>query len=534
MVEIGFLGAAGEVTGSMHLLDTGNDKILMDCGMFQGRRKESQKKNREFSLDRSQITSMILSHAHIDHSGRIPVLTQNGFSGRIITTRPTKDALSYMLMDSGHIQESDSQYLNYKSLRAFLYQMEQSKAARAGGKTGGNKITNKEKSQIKSLLKKSPHELNTQAIAKLQKHHGLEVVTPLYTMEDARLSLSFIDGYPFGTPVTIGQDTTVKFYVAGHILGSAFSLVTVKQPDRTIRILYTGDVGRFDKPILKNPTLEFDEEDRNIDLMITESTYGDREHDPVEDLGQSLKKVLLRTIERGGSLVIPSFAYGRTQEVIYMLHELYESGQVPKIPIYVDSPLASNITTVFGEHPESYDKETHKTFLEKGLNPFYFDKIKFVETVAESMNLTRDPSPHVVISASGMCEAGRILHHLRYRIHDPKNTILLVGYMAQHTLGRRIEEMGLTHENGDTPKEPPEVKILGKTYPLRARVEKIGGFSAHGDRHELMRVIIQSNLNIKKIAVVHGEAQQSEAFARRLNEKGFETFIPGPGDKISV
>lgn len=524
-MEVRFYGAAGEVTGSMHLLDTGKDQILFDCGMFQGRRKESAQKNREFSVDRSKITNMVLSHAHIDHSGRIPMLTEAEFSGRIVTTRPTKDALHYMLLDSGHIQESDAQYLNYKSLRSFLYQEEQNKKKQ--------NMTNQDKNNIKKLLKKSPYELNTGTILKLQKEHGLETVVPLYTMEQAQQSLSYIDGYPFGIPVTIGKDTTVKFYVAGHILGSAFSLVTVKQADKTYRILYTGDVGRFDKPIIKDPTLVFDDEDREIDLLITESTYGDREHEPVEDLGNRLKKVLVSTFKKGGSVIIPAFAYGRTQEIIYILHELYEAGEVPRQPIYVDSPLASNLTTVFGEHPESYDRETHATFLEKGLNPFYFDKIRFVETVEESMNLNRDETPHVVISASGMCEAGRILHHLRHKIHDPKNTILLVGYMAQHTLGRRIEELGMALANGESSGEPPEVKILGKTYPLKARVEKIGGFSAHGDKHELERIITGSNLIIKKIGIVHGEADQSGAFARHLQKKGYDTFIPAAGDGVS-
>ncbi len=524
MVEFAFLGAAGEVTGSMHVLDTGDDKILLDCGMFQGRRKDAHDKNRRFPLAPEKISSMVLSHAHIDHSGRIPMLTRQGFTGRIITTRPTRDALDYMLLDSGHIQESDAQYLNYKSLRAFLYKAEQSRKKQT--------LSNRDKSKIKNLLKKTPYELDVASIEALQKEHGLDVVVPLYTMEDARQSLTYIDGYPFGTEVTIGKGTTVKFYVAGHILGSAFSLIKVKRPERTYRILYTGDVGRFDKPILRDPTLNFDEDDRDIDLLITESTYGDREHAPVADLGASMRQVLTRTVERGGTLIIPSFAFGRTQELIYILHELYEAGSVPRVPIYVDSPLASNITTVFGEHPEVYDRETHAAFLEKGLNPFYFDSIKFVETVEESMNLTRDNTPHVVISASGMCEAGRILHHLRYKIHDPKNTVLLVGYMAQHTLGRRLEALGsLKGEDGDA---APEVKILGKSYPLHASVEKIGGFSAHADRHELMRVITESNLRVNRVAVVHGEASQSEALARRLNEKGLSTVVPQPGDRISL
>jgi metallo-beta-lactamase family protein len=525
-MDVTFHGAAGEVTGSMHLLNTGKDRILFDCGMFQGRRKESKEKNKIFPIDRSKITNMILSHAHIDHSGRIPILTANGFSGRVVTTRPTADALDYMLMDSGHIQESDAQYLNYKSLRSFLRQLENNNIKQ--------RVSNKQRGQIRKMLKKNAYELNTQVIHKLQNQHGLDIVTPLYTMHEARQSLSFIDGYPFNYPVTIGDNITVKFYVAGHILGSAFSVVTIKEKDKTFRVLYTGDVGRFGKPILKDPTLVFDEEDRDIDLFITESTYGDREHEPVEDLGSRLKKVLNDTFERGGCVIIPSFAFGRTQELIYILHELYDKGEVQRRPVYVDSPLASNITKVFAEHPEVYDKETHETFLEKGKNPFQFEKIKFVQSVEESMQLNQDNSSHVVISASGMCEAGRILHHLRYKVHNPKNTILLVGYMAQNTLGRRIQELGEEALESGNNGEAPEIKILGKTYPLRARVEKIGGFSAHGDKHELERIITGSNLRIKKIAIVHGEADQSAAFARHLEEKGYDTFIPKPGDKLSL
>ena len=525
-MNVKFYGAAGEVTGSMHLLNAGTDQILFDCGMFQGRRKESKEKNQNFPIDRSKITSMILSHAHIDHSGRIPLLTRDGFSGRIITTRPTADALNYMLLDSGHIQESDAQYLNYKAVRSFLYRLEQNSIK--------EKVSHKQKNDIKKLLKKNAHELDSQAIHKLQKQHGLDIATPLYTMDEAKQALGFIDGYPFHYPITIGENTTVKFYVAGHILGSAFSVVTVKRDDKTTRILYTGDVGRFGKPILKDPTLEFDEEDRDIDLFITESTYGDREHEPVEDLGANLKKVLNETFERGGSVIIPSFAFGRTQELIYILHELYDKGEVPRRPVYVDSPLASNITKVFGEHPETYDKETHETFLEKGKNPFSFEKIKFVQSVQESMQLTQDESSHVVISASGMCEAGRILHHLRYNIHNPKNTILLVGYMAQNTLGRRIEELGTQGIQQGKKMDVSEIKILGKSYPLRAKVEKIGGFSAHADKYELEKIITNSNLRIKKIGIVHGEKAQSAAFAKRLKQKGYDVTVPQPGETISL
>ena len=393
--------------------------------------------------------------------------------------------------------------------------------------------------RVAAILARVPviisYELNVDVIHKLQKQYELDIVTPLYTMNEARQSLGFIDGYPFNFPVTIGENTTVKFYVAGHILGSAFSVVTIKRDDKIFKILYTGDVGRFGKPILKDPTLTFDEEDRDIDLFITESTYGDREHEPVEDLGSRLKKVLNDTFERGGSVIIPSFAFGRTQELIYILHELYDKKEGPRHPIYVDSPLASNLTKVFGEHPETYDKETHQTFLEKGKNPFQFDKIKFVQTVEESMRLTQDSSSsHVVISASGMCEAGRILHHLRYRVHDSKNTILLVGYMAENTLGRRIQDLGAQSLDSGENGEVPEIKILGKTYPLHAKVEKIGGFSAHADKHELEKIISKSNLRIKKIGIVHGEESQSAAFAKHLKQKGYETIIPKPGDKISL
>jgi metallo-beta-lactamase family protein len=265
-----------------------------------------------------------------------------------------------------------------------------------------------------------------------------------------------------------------------------------------------------------------------------ESTYGDREHEPVVDLKPRLKAVLNSTFKRGGCVLIPSFAFGRTQELLYVIHELYEEGAVPRRPVWVDSPLAANITTVFGEHPEVYDRDTHETFLKNGKNPFDFRQVNFTRSVDDSMALMRETRPHIVISASGMCEAGRILHHLRYKIHNSNNTILIVGFMAQNTLGRRILEQGEAYARSGRQGSAPLVKILNKEYPLKAEVVKIGGFSAHGDKNEMLRFLTQSNLKIKKIAIVHGEEGQSLAFSRLLNEKGYHAVVPKVGQTIVV
>jgi metallo-beta-lactamase family protein len=525
-MHVTFYGGVQEVTGSMHLLTTGSDRILLDAGMFQGRRKESAEKNRTLPFDPGILTNIVLSHAHIDHSGRIPLVTKNGFNGRIVCTRVTAAACEYLLMDAGHIQESDAQYLNYKSVRSLLYEMKRS--------SGKKKVSNDQAREIKKQLRQDNHKLNNDAIFRLMDKYHLEQIQPLYTQEDAQRSLSYFDGYPYREPVTIGRNTTGTFYDAGHILGSAITMIQATENGRTYTICYTGDLGRFDKPILEDPTLKFGEKIQDVDLLIMESTYGDRLHDPVQDIKGRLKEVLIETTERGGSVIIPAFAYGRTQELIYTLHELYETGEVPRLPIYVDSPLATKITTVFGEHPEVYDQETHDTFLEKGKNPFSFGQIKFVTTVEESMALMRDENPHIVISASGMCEAGRILHHLRYKVHNPKHTILIVGFMAEHTLGRRILDLGAQYAESGRKGTPPVVKILNKEYPLKARVEKMGGFSAHADKTEMLRFLKESNLNIKKIATVHGEAQQTLAFAEYLENEGFSVIVPKIGETVDI
>lgn len=519
-------GAVREVTGSMHLLTTDNDRILLDCGMFQGNRKKSEVSNRIMPVDPSIITNIILSHGHVDHCGRIPLLTNKSFTGRVITTRATMDVCDYLLRDCGHIQESDAEYLNYKKARSHLLQL--------ANKQSHHGITEHTANRIKKRLKKDEHYIDRDAVEEVLCEYDLESIVPLYTVEDAIHALNYFEGYPYGIPIEVGTDITCTFYDAGHILGSAFCLLKIKENGQTYRIIFTGDIGRFSKPIVKDPNTHFPEEDRDIDLLIMESTYGDRVHDPVGDLKWKLKEVIEETVERGGSILIPSFAFGRTQEIIYLLHEIYDEGKVPRIPIYIDSPMANHLTKVFGEHPETYDEATHQTFLNKGKNPFLFEQINFVQTVEESMRLLNEEKSHIVISASGMCEAGRILHHLRYKIHNPKNTILLVGYMAQNTLGRRLKEEGLAYESSGRVGTPPMMKFLNKEYPLHAHVRELDGFSGHGDKTEMLRFLKESRLNIKQISLVHGEEDQIMPFKQLLESHGYNVVVPFKGDSIMI
>jgi metallo-beta-lactamase family protein len=524
-MHITFYGAVREVTGSMHLIGTEHDHVLLDCGLHQGRRKEAAEKNRVMPFDPGMATNLVLSHAHIDHSGRIPYLVKKGFAGRIFCTRATADACDYLLADSAHIQEQDAQYLNYKTVRNALSQPNQ---------INGKPVSRRRYEDLKKKLKKNLHQINIDAIQELMARYRLEGVDPLYTLEDTQRALEQVNGIPYRHPATIGRNMTIMFYEAGHILGSAISMVRYQANGRRYNLCYTGDLGRFDKPILRNPTLDFDAEDRQIDLMIMESTYGNREHEPVVDLKPRLKQALNATFDRGGCVLIPSFAFGRTQELLYIIHELYDEGAVKRVPVWVDSPLAANITKVFGEHPEVYDRDTQETFLRNGKNPFDFKQVNFTQSVEDSMALMRETKPHIVISASGMCEAGRILHHLRYKVHNPNNTVLIVGFMAQHTLGRRILEQGEAYEANGRTGDAPILKILNKEYPLKARVVKLGGFSAHADKNEMLAFLKKSNLDIKKIAVVHGEEEQSVAFCELLNQNGFNAMVPRVGQTLVV
>lgn len=524
-MHVSFHGAVREVTGSMHLIGTDDDYILLDCGLHQGRRKEAAEKNRVMPFDVALVSNMVLSHAHIDHSGRIPLLVKQGFGGRIVCTRGTASVCNYLLPDSARIQEQDADYLNYKTVRGALSQ---------GPTINGRPIGPRKYAQLKKMLKKNRNEIDGAVIAELMTRYRLEKVTPLYTSADAEQALGQMEGVPYRSEVAIGKGLTGILYEAGHILGSAIAIVRYTANGRTRTVGYTGDLGRFNKPIVRNPCLDFEEQDRRIDLLIMESTYGDRDHEPVQDLKPQLKKVLNDTIGRGGCVLIPAFAFGRTQELLYVLHELYAEGAVPKVPVFVDSPLATRITTVFGEHPEIYDRDTHETFLQQGRNPFDFKQVHFTQSVEESMALMRQTKPHIVISASGMCEAGRILHHLRHKIHNPVHTILLVGFMARHTLGRRILEQGQAYEAAGRTGDPPIVRILNKEYPLKARVIKLNGFSAHADRNEMIRFLQEANLQVKRIAVVHGEEAQSLAFADLLRQKGYRADVPKAGQTFEI
>ena len=526
-MHVAFYGAVREVTGSMHMICSDEDRILLDCGMFQGRRKETDEKNRVLPFDPSIITNVVLSHAHIDHSGRIPLLTRRNFGGHVYCTRATADASKFLLLDSAHIQESDAEYLNYKTVRSTLNRLQ------SGGSQ--SKAQKKKNGSILKRLKHEGHRLNVEVINELIEEHQLKSVAPLYTIEDAQDALEFFEGIPYRHPVVIGKNAELTFYEAGHILGSAFSIIRIQENGRTFKIGYSGDVGRFGKPIIRDPNLKFLEEDADLDLLIMESTYGDRLHDPVQELKPSLARILNEAVtDRGGVVIIPAFAFGRTQELLYVLHELYNEKAVPRIPVYVDSPLATNITKVFGEHPEIYDAETHETFLEKGKNPFFFSEIQFVGSVEESMALNREEKPHIVIAASGMCEAGRVLHHLRYKMHNERHTILIVGYMARNTLGRRLLEKGMEYEASGRSGPAPVLKLLNKEYPLRAHVQKLGGFSAHGDKNDMLKMLKESNLRVKKIALVHGEEDQTLAFADFLRENGFDACAPMPGEAVRV
>jgi metallo-beta-lactamase family protein len=463
-MRIQFCGAAGEVTGSKHLLEVNGRRILLDCGLFQGRRKEAFEKNRRFLFDPPSVHSLVLSHAHIDHSGGIPRLTRDGFTGPIFSTLATQDLCGFMLRDSAHIQMTDVEHVNEKRLQ----------------------------------LKQAPFE-------------------PLYTLTDAETSLKLFEGLPYHRRFEAAPGVEVEFHDAGHILGSALVLLKLTEGGRTLRVAFTGDLGRPGMPILRDP-----EPIQEADVLICESTYGDRLHGEDGDLKDQLRQALEPVHRRRGKVLIPAFSVGRTQTVVYYLHQLLVAGQLPPCPIYVDSPLSANVTDVFRRHPECYDEETGE-FLQKKLDPFGFERLTYVRSVEDSKALNSLAGPSITISASGMCESGRVLHHLKHIAPRPENLILLVGYMAENTLGRRIQDGAKT------------IKVYGDDYPLLAHVQTISGFSGHADRGELLRFLGSLGSPPRRTFLVHGESDQAEGLAGQLRSRGFPRVdAPKAGDQAEI
>ena len=457
-MKITFQGAAGAVTGSMHQLEADGKKYLLDCGMFQGRRKEAEQHNRNFPFPASSIDAMVLSHAHIDHSGRIPLLVKNGFQGPIYTTPATIDLCDAMLRDTGHIAESDADFVN-------------------------------------------------------RIHPDDPPVEPLYTVEDAVAAMQYFRPVPLRHPTNIGGNLVMESYEAGHILGSSSIVLT----DGKVRLGFSGDVGRPGLPIIRDP-----EPMPPVDYLIMESTYGGRKHaEPSEALGR-IEEIVKRTVARGGRVIVPAFAVGRTQQLVLMLHQLMNENRIPAVPMFVDSPLAVNVTEVFRAHPECFDKETNE-YLRNGQDPFGFKRLTYIRDVNESKKLNTRKGSFVVISASGMCEAGRILHHLRNNIGDSRNTVLLTGYQAVNTLGRKLQD-GLK-----------SVRIFGEPEPVEAEIASLDALSAHADAGELLDWMKPMAASLKKVFLVHGEPEQSRALAEAIRVRyGLEAIPAVAGQSFEL
>jgi metallo-beta-lactamase family protein len=469
MIELSHLGAAGTVTGSKHLLRTSKARVLLDCGLFQGHRAEAAARNRAFPLDGEDLDAVVLSHAHLDHSGALPVLYKLGFRGPVFATPATRDLLAPMLLDAATIQEADARTIAKRIAR-------------------GNR--------------------------------ELAPVEPLYVEEDVIGLLGQVVSMPYHRRFPVAPGVEVTFLDAGHVLGSAIVVLDVHDRGTRQRIAFSGDLGRHHLPILRDPEVP-----EGVEVLLLESTYGDRLHPPMDVTADALCDVVTRTVERGGRVIIPSFALERAQEVVYELKRLRHEGRLPKVPVFVDSPLAVKITEVFRLHPECYDKEAAK-LLRQADSPFDFDGLRYVSDLEDSKAISTSVGPCIVIAASGMCEGGRVLHHLLGTVADPRNTVLIVGFQAEHTLGRRIVE------------RRPEVRIFGETRPLRAEVVTLNGFSAHADQAGLIdwadRVARSGVLS--KIVLVHGEPGPQAVLARALRERTIcgRVEVTGTGARAGV
>jgi len=463
-MKITFFGAAQTVTGSQHLVEVNGKKIMLDCGLFQGKRKESFERNRSEFCQSDAIDCLVLSHAHIDHSGRIPCLVKNGFSGDIFCTSATRDLCAIMLMDSAYIQEKDVEFVNRR-----------------------------------------------------RQKKGQRLFEPLYSKADVANAMQQFIGLNYNRSHQLFPGVRLTLVDAGHMLGSAHVVLDIddQETGQSRRLVFSGDIGRPDIPIIRDPVPISD----GADILIMESTYGNRLHPPYPESEKELQRIVNETVKRGGSLLIPAFAVGRTQQLVYALHKLHNSRAIPDLPIFVDSPLATRTTDIFRLHPEVYDAEIRDFLLsDDDSNPFGFGRLQYTQSVEQSKALNKLKVPAIIISASGMLEGGRILHHLRNRIEDSRNTILMTSWQAPNTLGRRIVE------------KEQVVRIYGEEFKVKAKIESLEGFSGHADRNGLVNFVRVMKKKPQQTFIVHGEGDSAESLAAALrNELGLQNVvIPEP------
>jgi metallo-beta-lactamase family protein len=464
VLKLTFHGAAKTVTGSCHLLETNDVRIMVDCGMFQGSGEADELNYRPFPFDPSTVDYLLLTHAHIDHSGLIPRLVKEGFQGKIIATRATSDLCGIMLLDSAHIQEMEAEWETRK-----------------------------------------------------RKRFGAKEVEPLYTKADAAAALRFFQPIDYDSEIILGENAVVCFHFASHILGAAIIEITINEKGEKTKFVFSGDLGRKNQPIIRDP-----HRIEAADYLIIESTYGNRRHEDKKQKSKKLSDIILEAVENRGKIIIPAFAVGRTQDVLYELNLLAESGRIPRIPIYFDSPLAIEATQIFTRHRDNYDRQT-TALLESGDDPFSFPGLHFARSADESKALNTLEGQAIIVSASGMCTAGRIKHHLKHNLWRPEASVLFIGYQAKGTLGRRLLD-------GEK-----EVKIFGEDISVQAKIYSIDGFSAHADRDDLLQWIGQFVKKPKKVFVVHGEEEAAASFAAAVNEEfGLDTVVPDRSDCFRI